>query len=339
MKSWLLSVGLVVLTGYGLASWWYEVRTERWEYPYGRNDYFTPACQTCLWDDLCVYAELHEGRLPAGGPTPEASLGLLFGRVASPAELGGKTIPHDVVIDTMKRDGRLGPDSCGWHYVEGLTLNDDRRLAVLWDKVSGLGPFGCRTAGGGRTVIFIGGEEKVVPDAEWDSFLAEQDRLLRSRDEYAISAKPILETQIRLPSGELITRRYDVSYRMKVEYIGGSPLPSDWWSREQRVWTGSPRDSLGFDAHHDWWGDTTVFPGWFRCGRHRFRDGTTARLILSFPDKGLRSRPVEVTFANGKAAPAKVTFEIQFSRAAAISKFQWEPDGCLNAVTFTVRLS
>ncbi|HET6574539.1 MAG TPA: hypothetical protein VFG68_13105 [Fimbriiglobus sp.] len=33
----------------------------------------------------------------------------------------------------------MGPETCGWHSVEGLRATDERRLALCWD-MAGLGP-------------------------------------------------------------------------------------------------------------------------------------------------------------------------------------------------------
>jgi hypothetical protein len=97
---------------------------------------------------LHQYAEDHGGAYPAGEATPEASLSLLYPKYANEYVLQGKTVPLDVVKVTLERGSRLGPDTCGWHYVEGLRLDDDPRLALCWDKV-GLGHNGERLPDGG----------------------------------------------------------------------------------------------------------------------------------------------------------------------------------------------
>jgi hypothetical protein len=72
-----------------------------------------------------------------GGGTPEGSLSLLFSNYVDAYTLRGKTVPLNVTEEGLET-GKLGPDSCGWHYVEGLTDTDDPQIAILWDKV-GLG--------------------------------------------------------------------------------------------------------------------------------------------------------------------------------------------------------
>src|SRR5262249_12032314 len=45
--------------------------------------------------------------------------------------LRGNTIPLKVVMERLERGERLTPETCGWHYVEGLTLKDDPRIGRL----------------------------------------------------------------------------------------------------------------------------------------------------------------------------------------------------------------
>src|SRR5262245_19376168 len=130
--------GLVVLLalGYGF---------DRYRYPYG----WSHCCDKQLMFALHWYAEHHGGAYPAGEATPEASLSLLYPEYANAELLRGKTVPVEEVKDRLERGERLTPETCGWHYVEGLTLNDNRRIAILWDK-AGLGHNGERNSDGGR---------------------------------------------------------------------------------------------------------------------------------------------------------------------------------------------
>jgi hypothetical protein len=70
----------------------------------------------------------------------------------------------------------LTPETCGWHYVEGLRKDDDSRLALFWDK-AGLGHNGDRLPDGAHVVCFVGGNIEYVAGDHWEEFLAEQDRL------------------------------------------------------------------------------------------------------------------------------------------------------------------
>lgn len=171
-------VVLLLLTPAGLIAgggWFYY----RWTFPYG----WSHSCDKCLMFALHQYAEEHGGAYPAGEATPEASLSLLYPKYGVDAEiLRGKTVPRDVVQAILDRGERLGPDTCGWYYVEGLRLDDDRRLALCWDKV-GLGHIGQRLSDGGHTVLFVNLGYEYIEGAKWEEFLQEQRRLLKERNE------------------------------------------------------------------------------------------------------------------------------------------------------------
>jgi hypothetical protein len=163
---------LTVLVGAAGCGWLYY----RWSFPYG----WSHSCDKQLMFALHQYAKDHGGDYPGGEATPEASLSLLYPNYADEYILQGKTVPLDVVKVTLERGDRLGPDTCGWHYVEGLTLDDDRRFALCWDKI-GLGHNGQRLADGGRTVLFVNMGYEYIAGAKWQEFLAEQERLLGER--------------------------------------------------------------------------------------------------------------------------------------------------------------
>ncbi len=51
----------------------------------------------------------------------------------------------------------LSPETCGWHYTEGLRKHDDPRLALFWDKTTGLSRFDARLSDHGHFVYFVSG--------------------------------------------------------------------------------------------------------------------------------------------------------------------------------------
>jgi hypothetical protein len=146
-------------------------------YPYG----WSHCCLKALGLALLQYAQEHDGHFPAGAESPEASLSLLArGHYDIDAEtLRGKTVPVEEARSILERGGLLGPDSCGWHYVEGLTVSDDPGLALVWDKV-GLGHNG-QDIGGGHSVLFLDGHEEVIAASDWPDFLKRQDELMAAR--------------------------------------------------------------------------------------------------------------------------------------------------------------
>ena len=102
----------------------------------------------------CDYAEEHDGRFPSGGGCAEASLSLLYrGNYGMDGQiLCGKTKSPEIAQEILERGELLGPDTCDWHYIEGLTLADDPHLAIVWDKI-GLGHNGQRLPRGGHSVF------------------------------------------------------------------------------------------------------------------------------------------------------------------------------------------
>jgi hypothetical protein len=129
---------------------------------------------------LRIYALDHHGQFPAGGGTPEGSLSLLFSNYVDAYTLRAKTVPLKVTEAALRETGKLGPDSCGWHYVEGLTDTDDPQIAILWDKI-GLGHNGERIKGGGHEVGYLDGSHRVINASNWPAFMEEQKQLLAQR--------------------------------------------------------------------------------------------------------------------------------------------------------------
>jgi hypothetical protein len=147
-------------------------------YPYG----WSHCCDIALHLALMQYADDHGGAFPAGRSTPEASLSLLYGtnHWVGAELLRGKSVPVAVVKEILNRGELLGPDSCGWHYVEGLREDDDPRLGLFWDK-AGLGHNGERLPAGGHIVVFLYGRREHIAGKEWSKFLEEQQKLLADR--------------------------------------------------------------------------------------------------------------------------------------------------------------
>ena len=158
----------LVLGGLG----WY-----RWHFPYGGSH----CCIVGLSMSLQQYAEDHGGKYPAGEATPEACLSLLYrSNYATAYELRGMTVPEKTVRRILEGGGLLGPDTCGWQYVPGLTRGDDEKIAMLWCKTA-LGHNGDRTRDGGRQVTFLDGHIEWVSGGRWPGFLQEQKELLAQR--------------------------------------------------------------------------------------------------------------------------------------------------------------
>ncbi len=269
-------ITLAVLAGLFLAGYgWY-----RYTYPYGSKH----ACLKALGFSLLQYAGQHDGRFPAGAGCPEASLSLLY---RGPYDvdaviLSGKTKSTAAAKAILERGELLGPDTCDWHYVEGLTLSDNPRLGIVWDKV-GLGHNGERLREGGHSVWRLLGGDEVIAASEWPKFLEEQERLMAARTEAAKQGLPELVAKVRLPSGEIVDH-YDASYSIFEDYTRASGYGG----------SGSSAGS-SLDASVLRW-------NWLP-------DGYTWTYTLSF--NGWNSKPVEVKTSHGKATPESIVFEMQ----------------------------
>ncbi len=159
--------GILLLAGLmGLGYWKYS-------YPYG----WSHCCAKGVGLALREYAMDHGGFYPAGGGSPEASLSLLYSNYLDAYTLRGKTVPLEVVQQALAEDGKLGPQSCGWHYVEGLTDADNPQIAIVWDKV-GLGHNGQRLKGGGHEVVFLDGTTTTISARQWPDFTERQKQLI-----------------------------------------------------------------------------------------------------------------------------------------------------------------
>ncbi len=191
-RVWLLAVVAALGIAVGSGVIWYRVT-----FPYGQSH----CCIILMMNALEQYADENGGKYPAGGTCPEAALSFLYkSNLIETHTLRGMTVPERTVRRILEGGGFLGPESCGWQYVPGLTQADDPGLALLWCK-SPLGHNGNRTRDGGRQVVLVGrGIEWVSGDA-WPAFLQKQKEMLAHRSPRAVSGMPLVTGVIELPDG------------------------------------------------------------------------------------------------------------------------------------------
>jgi hypothetical protein len=128
---------------------------------------------------LLDYADRHDKWFPKGESSPEASLSLLHREnpaLVTANVLRGKTVPEAAVRARLEAGELLTPETCGWHYAEGLRRTDDPGLALFWDK-AGPSRTDALVSLGGHFVFFLGGIIEYVPADRWQKFLIEQERL------------------------------------------------------------------------------------------------------------------------------------------------------------------
>jgi hypothetical protein len=273
-RTWLrvlcVLVGLVLLLALGSAGYW------KYKFPYG----WSHCCAKGIGLALRQYALDHHGIYPTGGDTPEASLSMLYSNYLDAYTLRGKTVPLKVVQQALAKDGKLGPRSCGWNYVEGLTDADSPDIAIVWDKV-GLGHNGDRIKGGGHEVVMLDGSTTYISAKRWPEFLDRQKQLLAQRTEREKKGQPALTARIRFPDGKLVDK-YDGAFRL--DEVTKSPNGE-----------GSGSQS-----------GTSVPLEWFRL----YEEGSVT-YQLTLPDVRLKSKPVTVTVSNSVASPDSIVFELE----------------------------
>jgi len=269
----LLSVfGIVVVLA--TSAWAYY----RWKFPYGHSH----CCILGVMFALESYAKEHGGRYPSDEPSPEASLSLLYRSGAlDPYTLRGMTIPEETTRSILQGGGLLSPESCGWHYVDGLTQADDRGLALLWCKEP-LGHDGNRTRDGGRQVVFVGGDVQWISGARWTAFLEDQKRLLLERSPRALVGAPLVTGSIELPDGT------------RIDHVDSTCTMAE--SSKGPDFSSSGTSSGGLDLV------------WYHAP---FQEGYVTR-TLSFSN--LTSDPVTVRFTNGVPDMTNVVFKMRIVR-------------------------
>jgi len=145
-------------------------------FPYGA----THACSKVVSADLQIFAEENGHWYPHGESTPEASLGLLYTNdiQGSSYMLAGKTLSKKVVQAKLKQYGKISPETCDWHYVEGLRDDDDPQIILVWDKAVGLSHNGQREDGLMHEVIYVGGFSSFINKEHWPLLMAEEKKKL-----------------------------------------------------------------------------------------------------------------------------------------------------------------
>lgn len=230
-----------------------------------------------------TYAQDHDGRFPAGERSPEASLSLLYReQLTDPYTLAGKGVPREKAKTILESGGLLDPDTCGWHYVEGLTKADDPRLAILWDK-NRLGHNGQRTKDGGCEVVTVGNGREYISAEKWAAFMAEQEQLLRNRSERQKRGLPLIAATIELPDGSRINEVRG-PYKMK----------------EKTEWEDSSGDGSSSGSAL-----TSYDLLWFNAPENVKAITRT----LSFSN--LTSQPITVRFSNGIPDLTNVVFKMR----------------------------
>lgn len=254
------------------------------KFPYGQSH----CCIIGVMGALEQYASENGGRYPTGESSPEASLSLLcHSNYLDAYTIRGMIVPEEAVRSILDCGGLLGPESCGWHYTEGLTRADDARIALLYCKQP-LGHNGDKTKDGGRQVVFVGGNIEWISGSKWAGFLEEQKQLLANRTERAKMGSPLVDAAIELPDGHLV-ESVDASYTL----------------HEQEAATDGSSSGHGTSSGNSLNRGSLV---WFQLPVQKDFSGFFTR-TLSFSN--LVSAPVTVRFTNGVPDKTNVVFTMR----------------------------
>lgn len=151
----------------------------RYMYPYGRR----PCSLRCIHGALVTYASEHHGKFPASTDGNLSALSRLYPEFTpSGIELAGLSGDIKGTIAALQKGVPLTENLSSWVYVQGFSIHDDPRIAILWESRQGLFSNGRKNLFGGRAVLLIGGDITNVPAADWPRFLEKQEKIRKERD-------------------------------------------------------------------------------------------------------------------------------------------------------------
>ncbi len=131
---------------------------------------------------LVTYAHDHNGWFPSNTNGYGDALLMLTPDLAAPYCLTGPGYSTAAYDQALASGGHLDERRCGRVYVQGLSLTNDPRIAILFDKVAAP-PDHCHFPrrlwhGFSRDVAFVDGDWRSVPVEKWPKFVREQVELL-----------------------------------------------------------------------------------------------------------------------------------------------------------------
>jgi hypothetical protein len=129
----------------------------------------------CMHISLLNYAHEHEGWFPRGADGAMASLRLLYPDYCPVGgELAGLSGNVDATLRVLRAGDPLTESISSWRYRPGLRVDDDPRLAVLWEDQYGLRANGVRTLSRSRAVLLVNGDITNVIESAWEGFVSGQ---------------------------------------------------------------------------------------------------------------------------------------------------------------------
>jgi len=141
-------------------------------YPYGAR----PACLPVLLEALRSYSLENGGAFPDSRTEPLEALRMLYPKHLPDCQpIAGLSGDRELLKKHIADGSKLDEAASSWVYWPGLRFDDNPDMALIWERKPGLRFNGSRAQG--HEVGFIGGYIRQVPDAQWETFLKEQEQM------------------------------------------------------------------------------------------------------------------------------------------------------------------
>lgn len=141
-------------------------------YPHGHR----AAALLSMYLDLRNYAADHDGNFPVSAKGGLDALQQLYPQYAAGIELAGISGDGEATVAALSHGSPLDPSLTSWVYAQGLRVDDDPDLTLLWESKGGLYPNGRRNEFGGHAVVLVGSDITNVPAVDWDNYLKQQEQ-------------------------------------------------------------------------------------------------------------------------------------------------------------------
>src|SRR6266853_374311 len=133
-----------------------------WMYPFGRRG----SSHQYMAAALRFYAIEHEERFPYSVDGALVALSKLYPVYATAEALAGYSGKISEAQFFLQHGVPLTGTACSWHYVQGLDLNSNPNIALLWETQFGIIAFGQRDSHRRRVVVFVSGMHEYIQETE-----------------------------------------------------------------------------------------------------------------------------------------------------------------------------
>lgn len=140
-------------------------------------------CMPQAAGSLLAYADDHSGKFPIHSNGYGDALLLMTKYMGSSwGPLTGPGYGHVVFAEAARTGSHVPEEACGRVYVQGLSMTNDPRIAILFDKTAAPADH-CQFprrlwSGFVRDVCFVDGHWETIPVGKWTAFAREQIDLL-----------------------------------------------------------------------------------------------------------------------------------------------------------------